>query len=181
VAQAAIEAAYDAIMMKQLTLRMKGQVTGGFAINKELAFADSKDYVPWRPRVAKVGTRDALINLALFCLFAAWGVLSPSPGMQPMTIGMVAFFFRVNAKMCELFPSPPDRDAAKVFEAKRMLRTIGLVLGSIAAGICAVVAAPALVSSAFALPMPVWVLLRQEALVNVATCAAMAYTATYFR
>ncbi len=40
VAIAAVEAAYDAIMMKQLALRLKGQVTGGFGISKELAFAD---------------------------------------------------------------------------------------------------------------------------------------------
>ena len=125
--------------------------------------------------------KDVLINLALFCLFAAWGVLSPSPGVQPMTLGMVTFFFRVNAKMVELFPSPPDRDAAKTHEVKRMGRTIGLVLGAIAAGIIAVVAAPLLLSSALALPLPAWVLVRQEALVNVATCAMMAIIASYYR
>ncbi len=141
----------------------------------------TQDYIPWRPRKAVSPKKDQLINLALFCLLAAWGVLSPSPGVQPMTLGMVAFFFRVNAKMLLLFPSPPDRDAAKMHEAKRMMRTIGLVLGSIAAGICAVVAAPMIVSSVFALPLPAWVLVRQEALVNVATCAVMAVVASFYR
>jgi hypothetical protein len=41
VAIAAVEAAYESIMMKQLALRLKGQVTGGFNVSKELAFADS--------------------------------------------------------------------------------------------------------------------------------------------
>ena len=137
--------------------------------------------MPWRPRKAVSSKRDVLINAALFGLLAAWGVLSPSPGVQPMTVGLVAFFFRQNAKMVDLFPSPPDRDAAKAHEVKRMLRTIGLVLGAISVGICAVVAAPTLVCSLGRLPMPAWVLLRQEALVNVATCFAMAVTASYFR
>ncbi len=137
--------------------------------------------MPWRPRKAVSGRKDVLINLALFLLFAAWGVLSPSPGLQPMTMGLVAFFFRQNAKMVELFPSPPDRDAAKTHEVKRMMRTIGLVLGAITAGILAVVAAPLVISSTFGLPLPAWVLLRQEALVNVATCGAMAVIASYYR
>ena len=125
--------------------------------------------------------RDALINAAFFALLAAWGVLSPSPGLQPMTMGLVIFFFRVNAKMVELFPSPADRDAAKTHEAKRMGRTIGLVLGAISAGILAVVAAPLAIATVAQLPLPAWVLLRQEALVNVATCFAMAIIATYYR
>ena len=125
--------------------------------------------------------RDALINAALLCVLASWSVLAPMPGLQPMTMGLVAFFFRQNAKMVDLFPSPPDREAAKMHEVKRMGRTIGLVLGSIALGIVLVVAAPISLSRAFALPIPLWVLTRQEALVNVATCVCMAVTATYFR
>lgn len=125
--------------------------------------------------------RDALINAALLCVLASWSVLAPMPGLQPMTMGLVAFFFRQNAKMVDLFPSPPDREAAKMHEVKRMGRTIGLVLGSIALGIMLVVAAPISLSRAFALPIPLWVLTRQEALVNVATCVCMAVTATYFR
>ena len=125
--------------------------------------------------------RDLLINVALFCVLAAWSVLAPMPGLQPMTMGLVAFFFRQNAKMVALFPSPPDREAAKMHEVRRMGRTIGLVLGSIALGIVLVVAAPVTVSRTFALPLPLWVLTRQEALVNVATCFCMFVTATYFR
>ena len=140
-----------------------------------------QDYLPWRPRKAVRPRKDLLINAALFALLAAWGVLSPSPGLQPMTMGLVAFFFRQNAKMVELFPSPADRDAAKTHEVKRMLRTIGLVLGAIAAGILLVVAAPVTISGVTGLPMPAWVLLRQEALVNVATCAMMALIASFYR
>ena len=209
-AVAAVEAAYESIMMKQLALRMKGQVTGGFSVSKEVALADrkarrrscrpfacfwgllwparltrlarlSQDYLPWRPRKAVSSRNDVLLNVAIFALLASWGVLSPSPGVQPMTLGMVAFFFRVNAKMVALFPSPADRDAAKAHEVKRMARTIGLVLGAIAAGIVAVVALPMVVSSTLALPLPAWVLTRQEALVNVATCAAMAIIASFYR
>ena len=125
--------------------------------------------------------RDALINVAIFCVLAAWSFLAPMPGLQPMTMGLVAFFFRQNAKMVALFPSPPDREAAKAHEVKRMGRTIGLVLGSIAVGIVLVTAVPTSVSRALALPMPLWVLTRQEALVNIATCFCMLITATYFR
>lgn len=125
--------------------------------------------------------RELLINVALLCVLASWSVLAPMPGLQPMTMGLVAFFFRQNAKMVDLFPSPPDREAAKMHEVKRMGRTIGLVLGSIAVGIICAVALPVFVSRTFALPMPLWVLTRQEALVNVATCLCMFITATYLR
>ena len=125
--------------------------------------------------------RDALINLVIFCVLASWSSLAPMPGLQPMTMGLVSFFFRQNQKMVDLFPSPPDREAAKMHEVKRMGRTIGLVLGSIAVGIVLVTAAPTSISRALALPMPLWVLTRQEALVNISTCFCMLITATYFR
>ena len=37
---AEVEAAYEAIMMRQLAQRMKGQITGGLKVSKELAYAD---------------------------------------------------------------------------------------------------------------------------------------------
>ncbi len=63
--------------------------------------------------------------------------------------------------MVALFPSPTERDAKVKHEGKRMLRTIGLVLGSIAAGIVAAVAAPSLFSGVTGVPLPAWVLIRQ--------------------
>ena len=161
-----------------MTLRLP-RLRAGAALTRQPLRA--QDYVPWRPRKAGVKQQDALINVAIFCVLAAWSVLAPMPGLQPMTMGLVAFFFRQNAKMVALFPSPPDREAAKTHEVKRMGRTIGLVLGSIALGIVLVVAAPLSLSRTFALPIPLWVLTRQEALVNVSTCLCMFITATYLR
>jgi hypothetical protein len=37
---AEVEAAYEAIMMRQLAQRMKGQITGGLKVSKDLAYAD---------------------------------------------------------------------------------------------------------------------------------------------
>ena len=38
---AEVEAAYEAIMMRQLAQRMKGQITGGLKVSKDLAYADN--------------------------------------------------------------------------------------------------------------------------------------------
>ena len=43
---AEVEAAYEAIMMRQLAARMKGQITGGLSVSKDLAYADK--WVRWR-------------------------------------------------------------------------------------------------------------------------------------
>ena len=178
---AAVEAAYEALLMRQLSQRLKGQRAGGVAMSRETAFADRQAAIPWRPRVALVAPREVALNVALGCALGAWSLLHPSPGLQPMTLGLVAFFFRQNAKMVALFPSPGDKEKAKIADAKRMGRTIGLVLGSIAAAILVVTALPQTVASTLGVPLPAWLFIRQEALVNLAACSAMAVTATAFR
>lgn len=178
---AAVEAAYEALLMRQLSQRLKGQRAGGVAMSKETAFADRQLAIPWRPRVALVTPRGMALNLALGCALGSWSLLHPSPGLQPMTVGLVLFFFRQNAKMVALFPSPGDKEKAKIADVKRMGRTIGLVLGSIAAAILLVTALPQVVASTLGVPLPAWLFIRQEALVNLAACTAMAVTATAFR
>lgn len=121
------------------------------------------------------------INAALALALCAWSVLHPSPGLQPMTVAMVVFFFRVNAKLVALLPSPEDRDAKVQHEAKRMMRTIGLVLGALSAGILLSVGLPTLVASIGNLALPGWLFTRQELLVNLSTVLGMALIASYYR
>lgn len=45
---AEVEAAYEAIMMRQLAQRMKGQITGGLKVSKDLAYADKWVSSTWR-------------------------------------------------------------------------------------------------------------------------------------
>lgn len=113
---AAAEAAYDAVMMRQLALRMKGQgPLGGVAVSNSVAFADRsvrsggraataltrrpQALLPaWAPKRAALEGKELGMNavLALACL--SWSLMHPSPGLQPMTVAMTLFFFRMNSK-----------------------------------------------------------------------------------
>lgn len=124
---------------------------------------------------------DILVNAALAAAMAAWALLHPLPGLQPMYVAVTLFFFRVNAKMVALFPSPSEREAKTAHEGKRMLRTIGLTLGACAAGIAAAVAVPSAFVQLLGIPLPGWIFIRQDALVNVATALALFLISSFTR
>ena len=98
-----------------------------------------------------------------------------------MTAALVAGFFCVNNKLVILQPSPAESDAKVVHERKRMARTIGLTLGSIALGIVLAVALPSVASDILRLPLPAWLFIRQEAVINVATTVCLFCVASFYR
>jgi len=83
--------------------------------------------------------------------------------------------------MLALFPSPAEREAKVKHEAARMLRTIGLVLGTLSAAIFIVVGLPTLAGSTLSLPLPAWLFIRQEMLVNVSTILSLFVITSFFR
>ena len=135
----------------------------------------------WAPKKAVSPKPDILVNAALAAAMAAWALLHPLPGLQPMYVAVTLFFFRVNAKMVALFPSPSEREAKTAHEGKRMLRTIGLPLGACAAGIAAAVAVPSAFVQLLGIPLPGWIFIRQDALVNVATALALFLISSFTR
>ena len=135
----------------------------------------------WAPKKAVSPKPDILVNAALAAAMAAWALLHPLPGLQPMYVAVTLFFFRVNAKMVALFPSPSEREAKTAHEGKRMLRTIGLTLGACAAGIAAAVAVPSAFVQLLGIPLPGWIFIRQDALVNVATALALFLISSFTR
>jgi hypothetical protein len=98
-----------------------------------------------------------------------------------MIVSMCVFFFVQNAKLCRLLPLPTDPEKKKLHEGKRMLRTIGLVLGALSAGIAVAILLPAGVASVLGRELPAALALREEALVNVCSSAAMFLIACFFR
>lgn len=178
---ARIEAAYDSIVMRSLMLRSKGQVAGGLNMSKELRFADNQRLFPWAPVKAQSGQKDILINLGIAAVLLAWALLSPFPGMQPMTMGMLPFFFRMNVKLSELFPSPGDKDKAKKHDLQRLIRSFGLTIGAVSAAIILVQGLPLSAAQFFGAPIPLWVLTKREILVNVSTTLSMFVMTSFFR
>ena len=83
--------------------------------------------------------------------------------------------------MLALFPSPTEREAKVKHEAARMLRTIGLVLGALSAAIFLVVGLPTLAGGTLSLPLPAWLFIRQEMLVNVSTILSLFVITSFFR
>ncbi len=71
----------------------------------------------WAPKRADAGKKDVAINAALAAVLLSYSLLHPSPGLQPMTAGMVAFFFRVNSKARVLWPCLHTHICIMVFYA----------------------------------------------------------------
>jgi hypothetical protein len=155
--------------------------SGRRALSHLFAFDLQSFLPPWAPKKAASSRSDVMINAALAAALAAWAIIHPLPGLQPMYVAVTAFFFRVNAKMVSLFPSPSEREAKNAHEQKRMARTMGLTLGATAAGIFLAVALPSAAVQALGLPLPGWVFLRQDMLVNCASAAVLFVITSFYR
>ena len=168
-------------MMSQLKRRMKGEGAFGMSISKDVATADVESWLPrWRPRKAFSSGGDIALNAALALFLSGYTLAQPLPGVLPLTVAMVIFFFRVNQKLVLLLPSP-EGETKNVFEGKRMLRVIGLVLGAIAAAIVVVTYLPTAVAQVTHSSLPSWVITKAEHGVNIAACIALFIVASFYR
>jgi hypothetical protein len=88
-AAARFEAAHDAIMMRQLTLRMRGEgPLGGVAVSKSVAYADAGSLLPsWAPRRADC---PQLLPACIGALGASGADLGTSSTTMRATISMVS-------------------------------------------------------------------------------------------
>lgn len=72
-AMAALDGAYDKIMMKQLSNRKQGLTTGSFKVSKEIKHADRLALLPWGPKYIS----QSLALMFLFLRCAATGMAYP--------------------------------------------------------------------------------------------------------
>ncbi|EFN52222.1 hypothetical protein CHLNCDRAFT_139072 [Chlorella variabilis] len=107
-----IEAAHSAIMMAQLTSRLKGNVS----VEKDVLYADRAKYFPWRPRLWMAAYDILLYSALAQALMLAWALLSPlTAGTQPVIWSAIAGAVGNIIKQNRLYPvpkggpdSPPD-------------------------------------------------------------------------
>lgn len=95
---AAVEAAYDAVMLRQLQRRLRGEGFGGVGVSAavRLGDVDPLAWLPaWRPRVCVSGRPEVLVNLAVAAALVAYTLTQPLPGVLPLTAALVIYFFRV--------------------------------------------------------------------------------------
>jgi hypothetical protein len=68
-------------MMTQLSNRKQGLTFGSFEVSKEIKYADKRSWFPWGPKVAQLGQKEVLINLAISAFFVSFH-LSPVTSNQ---------------------------------------------------------------------------------------------------
>eukprot|EP00244_Chara_vulgaris_P013039 TRINITY_DN718_c0_g1_i5.p1 TRINITY_DN718_c0_g1~~TRINITY_DN718_c0_g1_i5.p1 ORF type:complete len:196 (-),score=28.91 TRINITY_DN718_c0_g1_i5:48-587(-) len=126
-----VERAYDKIMMSQLSKRKMGVSFGSLEVSDDVKYADRQARFPWAPKYAKAKTRDILINGIIAGLMVLWALNDPKALQRPVQYMSLVFMFRVHQKLREFYPPPEDREKKRAVDMKRLVRTLGLVLGTL--------------------------------------------------
>ncbi|CAM6050669.1 unnamed protein product [Sphagnum compactum] len=136
-AMARFDQAYDRIMMTQLSNRKQGLTFGSFEVSKEIKYADKRSWFPWGPKVAQLGQKEVLMNLAISAFFSIWMVSAGEAEWKPLQFLIFSYMFRIFNKLKEYEPasssiSSEDEDGSRRTKSgKRLLRTLGLVFGCV--------------------------------------------------
>jgi hypothetical protein len=124
-------------MMTQLSNRKQGLTFGSFEVSKEIKYADKRSWFPWGPKVAQLGQKEVLINLAISAFFSIWMVSAGEAEWKPLQFLIFSYMFRIFNKLKEYEPasssiSSEDEDGSRRTKSgKRLLRTLGLVFGCV--------------------------------------------------
>uniref|UniRef100_A0A0E0BBQ9 Uncharacterized protein n=1 Tax=Oryza glumipatula TaxID=40148 RepID=A0A0E0BBQ9_9ORYZ len=133
-----LERAYDMIMMEQLQNRKNGVAYGSIQVSKDIKYADNQPVVPWGPRYSRSTGKDLRINMAISATFIMYISTMGHADWKPMQFLCFAYFYRIldKLKATESVSTPIYNEYGEVegrgiHMAKRVLRSLGLVLGSI--------------------------------------------------
>ncbi|KAL5701101.1 Protein CHLOROPLAST J-LIKE DOMAIN 1 [Ranunculus cassubicifolius] len=134
-----LEKAYDKVMMAQLSNRKKGLTFGSFQVSKDIKYADKQPIVPWGPRFTKSSADDTRINMAISALFTVWIVIKREAEWKPLQFLAFVFVYRIFEKLksfepqvSSTFNEEGEDEGRGLRMAKRLLRSLCLVFGSIA-------------------------------------------------
>lgn len=103
-------------------------------------------------------------------------------GYQPMLAAMVVYFFRFQQKLSAWSPSPSgDKEEANRQNNKRMIRSFGLAIGSLALGAFITQTVPFTLREYLGVRLPFWFIYKQQALTNVITVWTTFIMASFYR
>ncbi|XP_058101619.1 protein CHLOROPLAST J-LIKE DOMAIN 1, chloroplastic [Magnolia sinica] len=184
---AQLERAYDKIMMAQLTNRKKGVTFGSFQVSKDIKYADKQPIVPWGPRFTKSSEKDMRINMAISALFTVWIVIKRSAEWKPLQFLAFVFVYRIFEKLKSFEPqvSPTftedgEDEGRGLRMGKRLLRSLALVFGCIAAASLAFTGALNLIEL-LGRYIPVFLYNNQELFITASTAVMLFIMASYYR
>ncbi|CAI5472273.1 unnamed protein product [Closterium sp. Yama58-4] len=128
-----IDRAYDAIMMRQLTMRKQGVTFGSLEVSKDIKFADQTDFLPWRPRYEKADNKSILINAAVSAVMAVWMVGAQSTDWKILQFLLSFYIFQLFMKLDPFYPQNTEEGEKRwQRNGRRLTRAMGLVFGVIA-------------------------------------------------
>ncbi|CAI7928702.1 unnamed protein product [Closterium sp. NIES-54] len=99
-----IDRAYDAIMMRQLTMRKKGVTYGSLEVSKDIKFADQTEFLPWLPRYEKADNKGILINAAVSAVMAVWMLGAQSTDWKILQFLLSFYIFQLFMKLDPFYP-----------------------------------------------------------------------------
>ncbi|CAI5995088.1 unnamed protein product [Closterium sp. NIES-65] len=128
-----IDRAYDAIMMRQLTMRKKGVTYGSLEVSKDIKFADQTDFLPWLPRYEKADNKGILINAAVSAVMAVWMVGAQSTDWKILQFLLSFYIFQLFMKLDPFYPQNTEEGEKRwQRNGRRLTRALSLVFGVIA-------------------------------------------------
>uniref|UniRef100_M8BY08 Uncharacterized protein n=1 Tax=Aegilops tauschii TaxID=37682 RepID=M8BY08_AEGTA len=133
-----LERAYDTVMMEQLQNRKKGVAYGSVQVSKDIKYADNQPIVPWGPRYSRATAKDVQINMAISATFTTCILTMGHADWKPLQFLCFAYFYRILEKLKSTEPAITpvyneygEVEGRGIHMAKRVLRSLGLVVGSI--------------------------------------------------
>ncbi|XP_048551663.1 uncharacterized protein LOC125531263 [Triticum urartu] len=182
-----LETAYDTIMMEQVQNRKKGVAYGSVQVSKDIKYADNQPIVPWGPRYSRATAKDLQINMAISATFITCILTMGHADWKRLQFLCFAYFYRVLEKLKSTEPviTPVYNEYGEVegrgiHMAKRVLRSLGLVLGSIFAASLGYTGL-ANFSQFLGHYIPSVVYNFQELIVTTASSVLLCILATYYR
>ncbi|XP_052134917.1 protein CHLOROPLAST J-LIKE DOMAIN 1, chloroplastic-like isoform X2 [Oryza glaberrima] len=135
-----LERAYDMVMMEQLQNRKNGVAYGSIQVSKDIKYADNQPVVPWGPRYSRSTGKDLRINMAISATFIMYISTMGHADWKPMQFLCFAYFYRILDKLkatesasTPIYNEYGEVEGRGIHMAKRVLRSLCLVLGSILA------------------------------------------------
>ncbi|CAL4917166.1 unnamed protein product [Urochloa decumbens] len=135
-----LEWAYDMLMMDQLLNRKKGVTYGSIQVSKDIRYADYQPIVPWGPRYSRSTVTDRRINMAISTAFIMCISTLGHADWKPLQFLCFAYFYRIleklkvtEAAITPIYNEYGEVEGRGIHMAKRVLRSLGLVFGSILA------------------------------------------------
>ncbi|XP_020185615.2 protein CHLOROPLAST J-LIKE DOMAIN 1, chloroplastic isoform X1 [Aegilops tauschii subsp. strangulata] len=128
----------DAAYLLKLQNRKKGVAYGSVQVSKDIKYADNQPIVPWGPRYSRATAKDVQINMAISATFTTCILTMGHADWKPLQFLCFAYFYRILEKLKSTEPAITpvyneygEVEGRGIHMAKRVLRSLGLVVGSI--------------------------------------------------